>query len=274
MKSVTTFKWDLDECIAHKIEEIKKSKKIRPLSSFKHKIQKSNRDVINFLRTIRSDVLNDKSIIAEIKTTSPTLKMHGEKLPTFDKIEKAKYYQDVKKASVISILTDEKYFDGNLNDINLIREKVRLPILRKDFIIDEYQIYESRYYGADAILLIAALLKVNELVKFISIARKYNMVCLVEIFDETDLKKIRKVDQKIKINLVGINSRNLRSSKLETNISAAKRLYPKVQEKFKGRFITFESAVNKKNIKTLPASVVLMGHSLLEENPKKHWANT
>ena len=118
-------------------------------------------------------------------------------------------------ASCLSVLTDNKYFKGDISYLQLVKGVTDLPILRKDFIIDEYQIYQSKFYRADCILLIASILDSNQLLEFENIAYSLGLDVLVEIHDEEELKKI----ERMKTKLVGINNRDLKSFKTDISNS-------------------------------------------------------
>ncbi|MFC1667523.1 indole-3-glycerol phosphate synthase TrpC [Candidatus Omnitrophota bacterium] len=142
------------------------------------------------------------NLIAEIKKKSPS-----QKEDFFTKLDVAHLAELYAKngARAISILTDKKFFGGDISHISEVRRTVNLPVLRKDFIIDEYQVYESRYFGADAILLIARILSKEKIKGFIHLARRIGMDSLVEIHDEKDLENALLADAKI----IGINNRDL-----------------------------------------------------------------
>ncbi len=192
----------LNKIIEHKKEEVAKAKKKRPLSGFVNDLQPSIRD---FKKAISKEGVN---LIAELKKASPSV---GVVSKNFDIDKIIKIYN--KYSSAISVLTDEKFFSGSLENLKKVRTLSKLPILRKDFIIDEYQIYEARDAGADAILLIASVLSEEEINDFIKIAKKYKMDCLVEIHNIKELKKVLKTDAEI----IGINNRNLENFKIDLN---------------------------------------------------------
>ena len=110
-------------------------------------------------------------------------------------------------------MTDKKFFDGNLEDMKIVSNLTSLPILRKDFIIDKYQIFEARYFGADAILLISSILSLDEINNFIDISKSLNIECLVEVHNEEELNKV--LDTKAQI--IGINNRNLYTLEIDLN---------------------------------------------------------
>jgi len=146
---------------------------------------------------------NDVSIVAEIKKGSPS---KGLIVKDLNVAEIAKEYE-FGGASCISVLTDEKFFFGSNENLKIAKENTNLPILRKDFIIDEYQIYESKHIGADAILLITSILTGNELSRFEDIAFSLGLDVLVEVHNEIELDVAMKFT---KSPLIGVNNRNLR----------------------------------------------------------------
>lgn len=156
------------------------------------------------------------ALIAEAKKASPS---KGVICPNFDPVRIAREYE-AGGAQAISVLTDEKFFQGSLSYIPQVRQAVQLPVLRKDFIIHEAQITQARKFGADAILLIAAILDKNRMGDFLAQSRELGMDVLVEVHDEADLEKALAVDSP----LIGINNRNLRdfSMDLETTFRLKK----------------------------------------------------
>ncbi|OYT34453.1 MAG: indole-3-glycerol phosphate synthase [Candidatus Aenigmarchaeota archaeon ex4484_52] len=244
----------LTQIIKNKKSEVKKRKKLHPLNSFIDKISKSNR---NFFSAIKK-TNNKINLIAEIKFSSPTI---ADKIinPAKTQIIKiAKLYN--KYAKAISVITDEKYFSGKLEYLKIARQITNIPILRKDFIIDKYQIYESRYFGAEAILLIADILKKEQLNEYLKIAKNLNMSCLVEAHTIEDIKKILKTDAKI----IGINNRNLKTLKIDLNTTIKLR-----KEIPKDIIVVSESGIkNKKDIDFLGNAnidAVLIGTAIMEQ---------
>ena len=232
----------LDKIIENKKREIEISKKNLLLYSFKSKLKNAER---NFKKSLTKDKLN---LIAEVKKASPSQNITKQE---FDIKKIVKIYD--KYADAISVLTDKKFFDGSLIDMKTISKLTKLPILRKDFIIDEYQIYESRFYNADAILLIASILSNRELNKFIDIAKSYHMDCLVEVNTEDDLNKV--LDSNASI--IGINNRNLNTLKIDTETTL--RLMDKIP---KNKIIVSESGISSKDyIKKIAGKVnaILVG---------------
>lgn len=158
--------------------------------------------------------------ICEIKKASPS---RGIIQPNFDPVRQAKAYFNG-GASVISILTDEIFFKGKLNYLKLVKKTVPLPLLRKDFIIDPYQIYETKAAGGDMILLIARILSQQQIRDFSNLASDLKLDVLLELADPGDLEKIDNFDNKI----IGINNRNLSTFKTDINNSIVmKKLLPR-----------------------------------------------
>ena len=145
----------------------------------------------------------DIALIAEVKKASPSA---GVICQDFDPVRIAKEYEAA-GASCLSVLTDEKFFQGSLDHLRQIRAAVKLPLLRKDFIIDERQILEAIEWGADAILLIVAILIDEQLAKFHSLATEAGLAALVEVHDEAELERAMKIGAK----LIGVNNRNLKT---------------------------------------------------------------
>ncbi len=238
----------LDEIIKNKRKEIKRRKEKYPLSMLKAKLIKSDRD-------FKGALSKGFSLIAEIKKGSPS---EGIINTDFDLEDIAKTYGKNKNVKAISVLTDKKFFFMGPTCLSAVRKLAKKPLLRKDFIIDEYQIYEARFYRADAILLIATLLTKSKINKFITTAKKYNMDCLIEVHTERELKKVLKT----KAEIIGINNRNLDTLKIDLNttLSLAKKIP-------KNKIIVTESGYyTNKEINKVKNKVnaVLIGTSILK----------
>ncbi len=158
------------------------------------------------------------ALIAEVKKASPSA---GVICPNFDPVRIAKEYEAA-GASCLSVLTDEKFFQGSLDYLRQIRAAVKLPLLRKDFIIDERQILEAIEWGADAILLIVAILSDEQLGKFHSLATEAGLAALVEVHDEAELERALKISPA----LIGVNNRNLKTFKVD--LATTERLAAKI----------------------------------------------
>lgn len=162
-------------------------------------------------------LMNDLTVIAELKRRSPS---SGTIKTDFDPTTMAGMYESA-GAGAISVLTDEKFFGGRGDDIRIVKDTVSLPVLRKDFIIDEYQIVESKYMGADAILLIARILNRNTLSAFISMAKASGLDCLVETHSREEIDAALAGGAAI----IGINNRDLDTLEIDLNKSLDLRKY-------------------------------------------------
>ena len=158
------------------------------------------------------------SVISEVKRASPS-KGHLSDIP--DPASLAFEYQSG-GARVISVLTEERKFSGSLGDLDAVRRKVSIPILRKDFMVDEYQVWEARAHGADVILLIVAGLSDNQLAELNALAIELGMSVLVEIHDESELDRALEINPK----LLGVNARNLKT--LEVSLDVCHKLIPRI----------------------------------------------
>ena len=168
-------------------------------------------------RNFQSNIVNSSTekknfIIGEIKKSSPSA---GEIINSYEPIEIAKIYERA-GVKAISILTEKNYFKGEIDHLSFIKQNTNIPILRKDFIIDEYQLYESKVYQADVVLLIVSILNDNQLNKFLEIANDLNLDCIIETHDESEIKRALKLNYPI----LGINNRNLKNLKTDINNSA------------------------------------------------------
>ena len=168
----------------------------------------------NFFHAITQPPRKAVNVIAEIKKSSPSA---GVIRADFDPVEIARKYAAA-GADALSVLTDETYFHGKLEYIHAVRDAVKLPVLRKDFIIDPYQVYESRAAGADAILLIAECLETSQMIDLQILATELNLTCLIEVHDMDNLMRVR--DHVIgfphrSYSLLGINNRDLRTFKVD-----------------------------------------------------------
>ena len=160
----------------------------------------------------------DISVIAEVKRSSPS---KGALAPIVDPAGLAASYAEA-GAAVISVLTEQRRFGGTLADLDLVRSSVELPILRKDFMIDEYQFYEARAHGADVILLIVAALSKNQLDDYFQLSKELGMRALIEVHTPGELESALSISPEI----VGVNSRNLKT--LEVDTQAFAQLIPQI----------------------------------------------
>lgn len=164
---------------------------------------------LNPIPILKSEVV---SIIAEVKRASPS---KGPLATIPDPAELAKTYQEA-GAAVVSVLTEGRRFGGSLADLSAVRESVTIPVLRKDFMVDEYQFYEARAYGADLVLLIVAALSQSELQEFMEITSLLGMHALVEVHTEEELERALQISPEI----IGVNSRNLKTLEVDPAVFA------------------------------------------------------
>ena len=201
----------LDEIIKAKKEELASRKRNIPLSELKAPSSKED-----FASALRGEHIR---LIAEVKKASPS---KGVLCPHLDPLRLARAYAD-NGAAAISVLTEERYFQGSLEHLAAIKGMLnqrKIPLLRKDFIFDPYQVYESRAYGADALLLIVAILSDEQLAELLSLSHSLGMQCLVEIHDEAELERAILCGAKI----IGINNRDLMT--FAVDLTTTRRLRP------------------------------------------------
>jgi len=204
----------LTEIIERKRIEIKQHRQILPMDELQQAV-KNLPPPKDFIKSISG---NGISCIAEIKKASPS---KGIICDNFDPAAIARIYNR-SGVQALSVLTDEKYFKGHNSFIGLVKQVVELPVLRKDFIIVPYQVWESRLIGADAILLIAACLEKGQLEELFHISHSLGMTPLVEMHNEYELRKI----ENLPVQLIGVNNRNLHTFEvsLDTSIHLKEKL--------------------------------------------------
>jgi indole-3-glycerol phosphate synthase len=218
----------LDKIIKTKREEVAQSKLTVSLGDLKKSLK-----VLAPCRDFKAAISGKNcAIIAEVKCASPS---RGRLVENFDPLAIACTYKK-NGAAAISVLTDEKYFQGKNEYLTQIKQKVKLPILRKDFIIDPYQVYESRVIGADCVLLIAAVLG-NRLKDFIGLAQEVGLYQLVEVHTRTELDLALAAGAEI----IGINNRNLDT--FVTDINTCKKLAQFIPQ---GKIVVAESGISKR----------------------------
>lgn len=242
------------DILKNKKEELCIRKEKAPLSEIKLNLKKSDR---SFLDSINNN--NNISLIAEIKKSSPNMSIDKK----VNVVDIAKIYEE-NNVNAISVLCDEKFFDGSLDDLRKVRENTSKAVLAKDFIIDEYQIFEARKYGADAVLLIVKILGKNDISKFSKIAFSLNMDVIFEVNNKDDLENIYDLKKKI----IMINNRNLNNFKVD--LDNTNNLINKIS---KDKVIISASGINSCfDIKKLSNRInaVLVGTSIMKsDNPAK-----
>jgi indole-3-glycerol phosphate synthase len=229
----------LDQILTTKRAEIAAAQAHRPLASLRHEAEQQ-RDVRDFTGAIRSDVAAGRAaVIAEIKKASPS---KGVLRAQFDPAAIAASYS-AGGATCLSVLTDARYFQGSLQHLADARTASGLPVLRKDFVIDEYQIFEARAAGADAILLIVAALDDAQLSAYEATAQALQMAVLVEVHDQVELQRALRLQTP----LIGINNRDLRT--FATSLTTTLELLPQIPS---DRIVITESGI------TAPPDVMQM----------------
>lgn len=260
----------LAEIIAHKRTEVEEAKSRVPLEALKERIEELGRPRNFFQAVVRHQGATDTAIIAEIKRKSPSagwIRPEYER-DDFDPSAIARRYHS-NGAAAISCLTDERSFAGHLSYIHRVRDAVPLPVLRKDFIIDPYQVWESRAHGADAILLIAECLSQSEMVDLMILARELQLTTLVEVHSMENLLRVRPhvgfPDRSY--GLLGINNRDLAAMK--TDIAHTLRLIDLVDDP---SVLVSESGIKApedlKRLRKVGVRIALVGeHLMREEDP-------
>jgi len=241
----------LEKILEAKRKEIEERKKQNPLSLLQ-KCLATRKPIRDFKASLKGKGIQ---LIGEIKKTSPT---QGVLRKEFQPVALALAYQKGGAAS-LSVLTDESFFGGHLSDIREIKSSVVLPILRKDFILDEYQLYESAEAESDAILLISTLLSKNLLAQLIQQSAELGMSSLVEVHSEEDLQKALGAGAE----LIGINNRNLRT--FEMDLSTSERLMKHIP---KEKTVVSESGIHSREevrrLEELGFDAVLIGQAFME----------
>ena len=225
-------------------------------------LKNGNREENLFYNNLLKDGL---SIIGEFKKASPSLGVIMEKIDLMDRIEEYNASVDA-----ISCLTEEDHFNGNVDYLKQIRAKSGLPILRKDFMIDEYQFYEAKAIGADAVLLITAILDDHQMKDFYDLARELKLDVLVETHDEEEIERALKINPRI----IGVNNRNLKDFTITLKTTERLRKYIPNDKVF-----VTESGVmcddDVRFLKEVGVNGFLIGRAFMEsENPRelaKHW---
>lgn len=252
----------LEEIIAYKKIEIEECKERLPQDKLQQLIKEKELIKRDFYKSLKNKVdKKEIALIAEIKKASPS---KGIIRADFNHIEIAKAYKKG-GACCLSVLTDKKYFQGNIQYIKEIKEIVDLPVLRKDFIVDPYQIYESIYAGADCILLIASALEKDLLKRLFETAIEKDLNCLIEVHDEREMEMALELLHGTF--LIGINNRDLKT--FQTDLNITKNLVKKYRRDLLGKIIISESGIfTNDDIKTLMQSGVyafLIGEALIKE---------
>lgn len=208
----------LDQIVKDKHKEVELRKNLIPIKQLEASVlfETNTHSLVKNLKN------SSTGIIAEHKRRSPSKSEINQKLNVFDV---AKGYQNA-QVSGMSVLTDAKYFGGSLDDLLLARASCKLPLLRKEFIIDNYQITEAKAYGADVILLIAAILTTAQIKAFSQFAKSLNLEVLLEVHNLPELQK----SMLPSIDMIGVNNRNLKT--FEVNLETSKMLSKQIPNEF------------------------------------------
>ena len=242
----------LEQIVADKREELEAKKGTLPLAEIK-KLALEKPPPLDFASALAGEGIK---VIAEVKKASPS---RGIIRHDFNAVEIARIYAD-NGASAISVLTEAKYFQGNLDHLKDIRNALgdKLPLLRKDFLWEPYQIYESRAYGADDLLLIVAILDTGKLEELLQLSHELGMGCLVEVHNEAELEVALKSGARI----IGINNRDLNT--FAVNLNTTRRLRPLIpSDKIVVSESGIESRSDMKKLRKWGADAILVGESLM-----------
>ena len=247
----------LDELANYSKVRVERDKEKISLTAMKNLAKNSTSSGEKFLSALRK---KDLSFICEIKKASPSKGIIAENFPY---VEIAEEYEAA-GADCVSCLTEPKYFLGSDEIFSEVRKKISTPMLRKDFTVDEYQIYQAKFLGADAVLLICAILSADELEKFLKICEDLKIAALVETHDEVEIKTALSVGAKI----IGVNNRNLKN--FEVDFSNAARLREIIPA---DKIFVAESGVKTvadiSTLKRIGADAVLIGETLMRAADKK-----
>jgi len=254
----------LKDIIAHKRVEVEAARSACPLDELKSRVADLPHPRNFFAAVSTGSGPGGVNVIAEVKRRSPSA---GEIRSTFDPVDIALQYENA-GAVAISCLTDEKYFGGSLTSIGRIKQTVRLPVLRKDFLIDAWQVWESRAAGADAVLLISECLSEGQLMDLLILAHELDMTALVEVHDMENLLRVRRHIgfPHPGYMLLGINNRNLAT--MRTDIGHTVRMLELVDD-HRDILVTESGISTRSDIERMVRHGVrrfLIGESLLKHD--------
>lgn len=241
----------LDSMVADKLAKLEQRQKNAPLSELRAAIKEKPLP-LDLAAALAGDRLR---LIAEVKRASPS---RGVLCPDLDPVKLSGTYTRC-GAAAISVLTESRYFGGSGEDLVAIRRQLpKIPLLRKDFVLKPYQVFESRAWGTDAVLLIVAILDDTELKELLSLSHALGMQCLVEVHNEEELKRALACDVKI----IGINNRNLDTMAVDINVT--KRLRPLIPS---NRLVVSESGIKGRGdvekLREWGVDAVLIGEALV-----------
>jgi len=242
----------LDDIVKAKMKELAQRKRKVSLSRMKERAVQRGVRTLDFAAALKGEGVQ---LIAEVKRSSPS---RGVLRPDLDHVELARTYA-ANGAAAVSVLTEEQYFGGSPEQLTEVREAIAsVPVLMKDFIFEPYQIYEARACGADALLLIAAMLSSLQLEELLSLSRALGMRCLVEVHDEEELERALVCGAMI----LGINNRDLRTFKIDLETTG--RLRPLIPP---DRIVVSESGIRDRGdmerLRSWRVNAVLVGETLV-----------
>ncbi|NCO74328.1 MAG: indole-3-glycerol phosphate synthase TrpC [Cyanobacteria bacterium] len=252
----------LEKIVWYKEKEVEKMRDRFSLLELRKQVLELSFSPLDFLSALVNSQ-KKPALIAEVKKASPSKGIIKE---NFDPVTIAKSYEKG-GANCLSVLTDEKFFQGSFEYLKKVREAVKIPLLCKEFIIYPYQIYLARLNGADAVLLIAAILKDSDLRYFLKIIDNLKMTALIEVHTLEELDRVLSIDG---VKLIGINNRNLEN--FEVSLDTTKNILAARQETILNRKITIvsESGLYTKNdldfVSNAGANAVLIGESLIKQD--------
>ncbi|WP_373480180.1 indole-3-glycerol phosphate synthase TrpC [Geminocystis sp.] len=252
----------LEKIVWYKEKEVEKMRDRFSLLELRKQVLELSFSPLDFLSALVNSQ-KKPALIAEVKKASPSKGIIKE---NFDPVTIAKSYEKG-GANCLSVLTDEKFFQGSFDYLKKVREAVKIPLLCKEFIIYPYQIYLARLNGADAVLLIAAILKDSDLKYFLKIIDNLKMTALIEVHTLEELDRVLSIDG---VKLIGINNRNLEN--FEVSLDTTKNILAARQETILNRKITIvsESGLYTKNdldfVSNAGANAVLIGESLIKQD--------
>ena len=244
----------LEEIVTNTTLKLAEKKLATPLAEIKSELARLNLPKGAF----KANLLNkDQAIIAEIKKASPSAGIISE---DFDPIQKAKDYEAF-GAAALSILTEEDFFLGSIEYLKEVKAITSLPILRKDFMVDEYQIYEAKLMGADCILLIASILSDSQITAFVTLAEELELDYLIEVHDEAELVRVEHFQEA----MIGVNNRDLKTFTVDLDNSV------RLKHKFmhSNIFIAESGIKNQDDIDYLKSHHIhafLIGESLMKNS--------
>ena len=245
----------LDEIVAYKRKELDETKKTLPLQVLQKAMAYSTTQQ-SFVDALRA---KDFALIAEVKKASPSAGILRE---DYDPLAIARIYKE-SGAAAISVLTERKYFQGDIDTMRYIRQDVVIPVLRKDFLFDAYQLFEAKLYGADAVLLIVAILDLPLLKNMLELCLMMEMAPLVEVHTEPEMEMALSANAEI----IGVNNRDLKTLKIDLETT------PKLLDKFpetQKKLIISESGIqSRKDVEKLRdagANGILVGETILKSS--------